>query len=159
VVHRPGVTNIDADGLSRNPCISKEDNTGVRWHGKVNEKMVPGWHASAFLCVLGVDSNMEGHVASYSSQRVNGHSSDPKVGDGSTGHHDVHDDTLVLEFLWTNMVPGMVSAKERVHVFQQARRGHIYSKCGRMIGCGLYHIQPREGVLCSMPMRSWGILE
>jgi hypothetical protein len=38
-------------------------------------------------------------------------------------------------------------------------RGHIYSECGRMVGCGLYHIQPREGVLCSMPMRSQGILE
>jgi hypothetical protein len=38
-------------------------------------------------------------------------------------------------------------------------RGHIYSKYGRMVGCGLYHIQPREGVLCDMPMRSWGILE
>jgi hypothetical protein len=38
-------------------------------------------------------------------------------------------------------------------------RGHIYFECGKMVGCGLYHIQPREGVLCSMPMRSWGILE
>jgi hypothetical protein len=38
-------------------------------------------------------------------------------------------------------------------------RGHIYSECERMVGCGLYHIQPREGVLCGMPMRSWGILE
>jgi hypothetical protein len=40
---------------------------------------------------------MEGHVTSYSSQ--DGQSSDPEVGDGSIGHHDVHDDTLVLEFL------------------------------------------------------------
>jgi hypothetical protein len=38
---------------------------------------------------------MEGHVTSYSSQRVDGQSSNPEVGDGSTGHHDVHDDTLV----------------------------------------------------------------
>jgi hypothetical protein len=38
-------------------------------------------------------------------------------------------------------------------------RGHIYSECGRMVRCELYHIQPREGVLCDMPMRSWGILE
>jgi hypothetical protein len=44
---------------------------------------------------LGVDSSMEGHVTSYSSQRVDGQSSNPEVGDGSTGHHDVHDDTLV----------------------------------------------------------------
>jgi hypothetical protein len=69
VVHRPGVTNLDANGLSRNPCISKEDDTGAKWHGEVDEKMVPGWHASTFLCLLGVDSNMEGHVTSYSKGR------------------------------------------------------------------------------------------
>ncbi len=83
---------------------------------------MPSWHASAFLCLLGVDSSMEGHVTSYFSQKVDGQSSDPKVGDGSTGHHDVHDDTLVLEFLRTNMVPSMVSAKERDRVLQQVRR-------------------------------------
>jgi hypothetical protein len=72
VKHKPGVTNPDANGLSWNPCTSQEDNIGVRWHDEVNEEMVPGWHASAFLCLLGVDSNMEGHVTFYSSQRVNG---------------------------------------------------------------------------------------
>ncbi len=61
-------------------------------------------------------------MTSYSSQRVDGQSSNPKVGDGSTGHHDVHDDTLVLEFLRTSMVPGMVSAKERDRVLQRARK-------------------------------------
>jgi hypothetical protein len=61
-------------------------------------------------------------VTSYFSQRVDGQSSDPGVGDGNIGHHDVHDDTSVLEFLRTNMVPGMVSAKERHHVLQRARR-------------------------------------
>ncbi len=81
-----------------------------------------GWHASAFLCLLGVDFSMEGHVTSYSSQRVDDQSSYPEVGDGSTGHHDVHDDTLVLEFLWTSMVLGMVSAKEKDHVLQRVRR-------------------------------------
>jgi hypothetical protein len=30
VVHKPGVTNLDADGLNRNPCTSQEDNTGAR---------------------------------------------------------------------------------------------------------------------------------
>jgi len=38
-------------------------------------------------------------MTSYSSQRVDDQSLDPEVGDGSIGHHDVHDDTLVLEFL------------------------------------------------------------
>jgi hypothetical protein len=121
-VHKPSVINLDADGLNWNPCISQKDNTGARWHGKVDEEMVPSWHASVFLCLLGVDSNMEGHVTSYSSQRVDGQSSNPKVGDGSTNHHDVHDDTLVLEFLRTSMVPSMVNAKERDCVLQRARR-------------------------------------
>jgi hypothetical protein len=57
-------------------------------------------------------------VTSYSSQKVDGQSSDPEVGDGSTGHHDVHDDTLVLEFLQTSMVLSMVNAKERDCVLQ-----------------------------------------
>ncbi len=26
-------------------------------------------------------------------------------------------------------------------------RGHIYSECGRMVRCGLYHIQPIEGTV------------
>jgi len=121
VVHKPRVANLNADGLSRNPCTSQEDNTGVRWHGEVDEEMVPGWHASAFLCLLGVDSSMEGHVTSYSSQRVDGQSLDPEVGDGSIDHHDVHDDTLVLEFLRTSMVSGMVNAKERNRVLQRAK--------------------------------------
>ncbi len=117
-MHRPRVVNLDVNGLSRNPCTSHEDDTGARWHGKVDEEMVLGWHALAFLCLLGVDSNMEGHMTSYSSQRVNGQSSDPDVGDGNTNHHDVHDDTLVLEFLLTSMMPCMMNAKERVHVLQ-----------------------------------------
>ncbi|CAM6086433.1 unnamed protein product [Calypogeia fissa] len=53
VESRAGVANLDADGLSRNPCTSQQDVTGARWH---DEEMVPGWHASAFLCLLlGVD--------------------------------------------------------------------------------------------------------
>jgi hypothetical protein len=121
-VHKPGVANLNADGFSWNSCISHEDDTGARWHGEVDEEMVLGWHVSKFLCLLGVDSNMEGHVTSYSSQRVDGQSSDLEVGDGSTGHHDVHDDTLVLKFLWTSMVSNMVSAKERDCVLQRTRR-------------------------------------
>ncbi len=70
MVHRPGVANLDADGLSRNPCTSQEDDIIARWHGEVDEEMVPGWDASAFLCLLGVDSNMEDHVTSYFNQRI-----------------------------------------------------------------------------------------
>jgi len=77
---------------------------------------VPGWHASTFLCFLGVDCSMEGHVTSDSNQRVDGQFSNLEVRDGSISHHDVHVDTLVLEFLRTSMVPGVVSAKERDRV-------------------------------------------
>jgi hypothetical protein len=122
VVHRLGIANLDANGLSRNPCTSHEDDTRARWHGEVDEEMVPGWHALTFLCLLGVDFSMEGHMTSYSSHRVDGQSSDPEVGDGNSGHHDVHDDTLVLEFLRTSMVPSMVNAKERDRVLQRTRR-------------------------------------
>jgi hypothetical protein len=52
-MHRPGVANLDADKLSRNPCTSQEDNIGTRWHGEVDKEMVPGWHALAF-CVCWV---------------------------------------------------------------------------------------------------------
>ncbi len=112
MVHKPRFANLDVDGLNRNPCTSQEDNTGARWHGKFDEEMVPSWHASAFLCLLDVDS----------SQRVDGQSSDLEVGDGSISHHDVHDDTLVLEFLQNSMVPNMVNAKEKGRVLQRARR-------------------------------------
>jgi hypothetical protein len=65
---------------------------------------------------------MEGHVTSYFIQRVDGQFSYLKVGDGSTGHHDVHDDILVLEFLRTSMVSCMASANEKDRVFQRTKR-------------------------------------
>jgi hypothetical protein len=65
VVHKLGVANLDVDGLNRNPCTSQEDDIRARWHSEVDEEMVPSWHASTFLCLLGVDSSMEGHVTSY----------------------------------------------------------------------------------------------
>ncbi len=42
MVHKLRVANLDADGLTRNPCTSQEDNTGARWHGEVDEEMVLG---------------------------------------------------------------------------------------------------------------------
>ncbi len=143
-MHRLGVANLDANGLNQNRCTSQEDDTGARWHGEVDEEMVLGWHASAFLCLLGVDFRLVGHMTFYCSQRIDGQFSDPEVEDGSTGHHDVHDDTLMLEFLWTSMVPNMVNAKRKTVFSNELRcigwRGHIYSECGRMVRCGLYHI-------------------
>ena len=36
VVHRARITNLDANGLSRNPSLSDEDLTGAWWHGDCN---------------------------------------------------------------------------------------------------------------------------
>jgi hypothetical protein len=52
VVHRAGITNLDADGLSRNPSPSNEDLTGARWHGDCDREAVPGWHAAAYLILF-----------------------------------------------------------------------------------------------------------
>ena len=49
VVHKAGVKNLDADGLSRNPSPLQEDLTGARWHGTSDQEAISGWHASAYL--------------------------------------------------------------------------------------------------------------
>ena len=49
VVHRAGITNVDANGLSHNPSPSDEDLTGARWHGDCDREAVPGRHAVAYL--------------------------------------------------------------------------------------------------------------
>ncbi|CAM6122949.1 unnamed protein product [Calypogeia fissa] len=127
VVHRAGVANLDADGLSRNSCTSQQDDIRARWHDEKDEEMVSGWHASAFLCLfLGVSSTRGHTVASYSSQGVDVGPSkglpDPEDGGSDTDQRDVHHDEMVLEFLRTGMVPGLASAKERDRVSQRARR-------------------------------------
>ena len=52
VVHRAGITNMNADGLSRNPSPSDEDLTGAMWHGDYDREAVPGWHAFAYLTLF-----------------------------------------------------------------------------------------------------------
>jgi hypothetical protein len=42
VVHRAGLVNMDADGLSRNPIPSQADATGARWHVEDGEDSLPG---------------------------------------------------------------------------------------------------------------------
>ena len=44
-MHRAGITNLDANGFSRNPSLSDEDLTGAWWHGDCNREAVLGWHA------------------------------------------------------------------------------------------------------------------
>ncbi|OAE34678.1 hypothetical protein AXG93_230s1020 [Marchantia polymorpha subsp. ruderalis] len=71
-VHRLGVANLNADGLSRNPCISQEDDIGARWHNEVDEEVVPDWHASDFMCWIRGASSREDHLTSYSSLQLPG---------------------------------------------------------------------------------------
>ena len=52
VVDRAGTSNLDADGLSRNPSPSKEDLIMARWHRDCDREAVPGWHASAYLASM-----------------------------------------------------------------------------------------------------------
>jgi hypothetical protein len=43
VVHRAGLVNMDADGLSRNSIPSQADATGARWHvedGEVSQHRI-----------------------------------------------------------------------------------------------------------------------
>ena len=52
VVHRAGMTNIDVDGLSRNPSPLDEDLIGARWHGDCDREAVPSWHVVAYLTLF-----------------------------------------------------------------------------------------------------------
>lgn len=88
---------------------------------EVDEEMVPNWHATNFLCLLRGNSDREYHLASYSSQRVDGQSSDFEVEDGGMNQRDIHNKALVLEFLRTSMVSGIVNVKEGDHVLERAK--------------------------------------
>jgi hypothetical protein len=52
VVHHVGITNLDADGFSRNPSPSDEDLTGAMWHGNCDREAVPGWHSVACVTLF-----------------------------------------------------------------------------------------------------------
>jgi hypothetical protein len=62
VVHRAGLDNMDADGLSRNPVPSQANATGARWHVEEGEDSLPGWHCSAFLCLLVMNGDTTGEA-------------------------------------------------------------------------------------------------
>ena len=117
VVHRSGVTNLDADGLSRNPCEDETDDTGARWHGETDEEVVPGWHASAYLCLMassGVEDPDSTSTVTKDAFLVDGEDQD--------GSHDIYMDERVLEYLQTGQVTSTVDARERDRILQRARR-------------------------------------
>jgi hypothetical protein len=62
VVHRAGLVNMDADGLSHNPIPSQADATGARWHVEDGEDSLPGWHCSIFLCLLAMHGDTTGEA-------------------------------------------------------------------------------------------------
>ena len=52
MIHRAGVTNLDADGFSHNPNPLDEDLTGARWHGNCNQDAVLVWHVVVYLILF-----------------------------------------------------------------------------------------------------------
>ena len=93
--------------------------TGARWHDEADEEMVPGWHASAYLCLL---QTVDGFGAVASVDRPSADSADPEVSGEESGGHDIHADSDVVMYLRTGSIPGMVNAKERDRILQCAKR-------------------------------------
>ena len=52
VIHRAWITNLDVNGLSRNPSPLNEDLTGAKWHGDCDREAIPGWHAAAYFIIF-----------------------------------------------------------------------------------------------------------
>jgi hypothetical protein len=114
VVHRAGLVNMDADGLSRNPIPSQADATGTRWHVEEGEDSFPGWHCSAFLYLLAMngDTTEEATVATV----------DANDGEESGGAKDIFEDVDVMKYLKDGEVKVTWSTKERDRVLQHAKR-------------------------------------
>jgi hypothetical protein len=91
VVHRAGLVNMDADGLSHNPVPSQADATCTRWHIDDGEDSVLGWHCSTFLCLLVMhgDTSKEAIVATV----------DENGGEESKGAKDIFEDMDVMKYL------------------------------------------------------------
>jgi hypothetical protein len=114
VVHRAGLVNMDADGLSHNPVPSQVDAIGARWHIEEGEDSFPGWHCSAFLCLLAMngDTTEEATVATV----------DADDGEESGGAKDIFEDVDVMKYLKDGEVKVTWSTKERDRVLQCAKR-------------------------------------
>jgi hypothetical protein len=114
VVHRAGLVNMDADGLSRNLVPSQVDAIGTRWHVDDGEDSLPGWHCSTFLCLLVMhgDTTEEAIVATV----------DEDGGEESGGAKDIFEDVDVMKYLKEGEVRATWSTKERNRVLQCAKR-------------------------------------
>ena len=101
VVHRVGITNLDADGISRNWSPSDEDLTGAMWHGGCDLEAVPGWHAAAYFTLFfGADVEVP----------IQG--SDDET-DQPQAIADILEDLPVLQKLQQGTFPSFTSAMER----------------------------------------------
>ena len=114
VVHRGGLVNMDADGLSRNPIPNQTDDTGARWHGEDEADRLPGWHCSTFLGMLAMhgDTTGEATVATVDEDGV----------EESGGAKDIYKDSNVMQFLKDGETVSTWSATERDRVLQRAKR-------------------------------------
>jgi hypothetical protein len=114
VVHRAGLVNMDADGLSRNPVPSQADATGARWHVEEGEDSLLGWHCSAFLCLLVMsgDTTREATVAMV----------DVDDGEESGGAKDIFEDADVMKYLKDGEVKVTWFTKEKDRILQCTKR-------------------------------------
>jgi hypothetical protein len=114
VIHRAGLVNMDADGLSRNPIPSQADVTGARWHIEDGEDSLSGWHCSALLCLLAMngDTTEEATVATV----------DADGGEESEGAKDIFEDEDVMLYLKAGKMKANWSSKERDRILQRAKR-------------------------------------
>jgi hypothetical protein len=112
VVHRAGLVNMDADGLSRNPIPSQADATSARWHVEDGEDSLPGWHCSTFMCFLALhgDTVGEATVATV----------DADGDEESRGAKDIFEDEDVMLYLKAGKTKA--TSKERNRVLQRAKR-------------------------------------
>jgi hypothetical protein len=113
VVHRAGLVNMDADGLSRNPIPSQVDATGARWYVEDGEDSLLGWHCFAFLCLLAMHGDTTGE-ATLATVDADG-------GKESGGAKSIFDDEDVMLYLKSGKTKATWSSKERDQVLQQAK--------------------------------------
>jgi hypothetical protein len=113
VVHRAGLVNMDADGLSRNPIPSQADATGARWHIEDGEDSLPGWHCCA-LCLLAMHGDTTGEAIVTTV--------DADGGEDSGGAKDIFEDEDVMLYLKAGETKATWSSKERDRVLQRAKR-------------------------------------
>lgn len=52
VVHRAGTSNLDADGLLRNPSPSEGNLIRARRHKNYDREVVQSWHALIYLTLM-----------------------------------------------------------------------------------------------------------